>query len=123
MKRIFLLATLLIITTIAQAQKAKLSGKVTNSKNEALIGVTIFLKSDKGVTTKSDVEGRFVFNIDIKKEYVLAFSYVGYKEKTVPGIIANTSGEELTYDYGKEYFNEFIKPIGCKCVKCISKNK
>ena len=35
-------------------------------------------------------------------------------------------GEEITYDYGKEYFNEFIKPIGCKCEKCIkkvSKNK
>ena len=30
-------------------------------------------------------------------------------------------GEEITYDYGKEYFNEFIKPIGCKCIKCISK--
>lgn len=30
-------------------------------------------------------------------------------------------GEELTYDYGKEYFNEYIKPFGCKCVKCKSK--
>jgi len=30
-------------------------------------------------------------------------------------------GEEITYDYGKEYFNEFIKPIGCKCEKCINK--
>lgn len=30
-------------------------------------------------------------------------------------------GEEITYDYGKEYFNEFIKPIGCKCTKCINK--
>jgi SET domain-containing protein len=30
-------------------------------------------------------------------------------------------GDELTYDYGKEYFNEFIKPIGCKCVKCLNK--
>jgi SET domain-containing protein len=27
-------------------------------------------------------------------------------------------GEELCYDYGKEYFNEFIKPIGCKCKHC-----
>ncbi len=26
-------------------------------------------------------------------------------------------GEELTYDYGKEYFNHFIKPHGCKCQK------
>lgn len=24
-------------------------------------------------------------------------------------------GEELTMDYGQEYFDEFIKPIGCKC--------
>lgn len=98
MKRIFLLAILIILTTIAQAQKAKLSGKVTNAKNEVLIGVTIFLKSDKGVATKSDVEGRFVFNIDVKKEYALTFSYVGYKEKTVSNLIANTIGEELTYD-------------------------
>ncbi len=27
-------------------------------------------------------------------------------------------GEELTYDYGDEYFEDFIKPIGCKCEKC-----
>ncbi len=32
------------------------------------------------------------------------------------------AGEELTYDYGKEYFDEFIKPSGCKCQKC-DKNK
>lgn len=24
-------------------------------------------------------------------------------------------GEELTIDYGDEYFDEFIKPTGCKC--------
>jgi len=30
-------------------------------------------------------------------------------------------GEELSYDYGKEYFNEHIKPIGCRCVKCSGK--
>lgn len=27
-------------------------------------------------------------------------------------------GEELTIDYGEEYFDEFIKPVGCKCVVC-----
>lgn len=27
-------------------------------------------------------------------------------------------GDEITYDYGKEYWNEYIKPIGCKCEKC-----
>ena len=27
-------------------------------------------------------------------------------------------GEEITYDYGKEYFDDHIKPVGCKCDKC-----
>jgi uncharacterized protein len=27
-------------------------------------------------------------------------------------------GEEITYDYGKEYFEGIIEPIGCKCDKC-----
>lgn len=32
------------------------------------------------------------------------------------------AGEEITYHYGKEYFEHFIKPKGCKCVKCNSAN-
>lgn len=28
-------------------------------------------------------------------------------------------GEELTYDYGEEYFDEHIKPKGCLCTKCL----
>ena len=27
------------------------------------------------------------------------------------------TGEEFTYDYGEEYFDEHIKPYGCRCVK------
>lgn len=27
-------------------------------------------------------------------------------------------GEEITLDYGQEYFDEFIKPAGCKCDHC-----
>jgi len=27
-------------------------------------------------------------------------------------------GEELGYDYGKEYVDEHIKPLGCRCAKC-----
>ena len=30
-----------------------------------------------------------------------------------------TSGEELTIDYGEEYFKEFIEPAGCKCEGCL----
>jgi SET domain-containing protein len=27
-------------------------------------------------------------------------------------------GEEITYDYGEEYFELFIEPKGCRCAKC-----
>jgi hypothetical protein len=27
------------------------------------------------------------------------------------------AGEELSYDYGEEYFDVHIKPYGCRCVK------
>lgn len=27
-------------------------------------------------------------------------------------------GEELVYDYGTEYFKEYLKPNGCRCRKC-----
>ena len=29
-------------------------------------------------------------------------------------------GEELSYDYGDEYFDEFLRPVGCRCgsLKC-----
>jgi uncharacterized protein len=31
------------------------------------------------------------------------------------------TGEEITYDYGKDYFVAFIKKSGCRCVKCREK--
>ena len=30
-------------------------------------------------------------------------------------------GDEITYNYGRAYFNAFIKPIGCKCEACRKK--
>ena len=32
-------------------------------------------------------------------------------------------GEELNYDYGEEYFDEFIKPNGCRCSSCVAKRE
>jgi hypothetical protein len=32
-------------------------------------------------------------------------------------------GEEILYDYGKDYFNLILKPIGCKCDKCEEKRR
>lgn len=32
-------------------------------------------------------------------------------------------GEELSYDYGEEYFDEHIRPKGCRCMKCTVSTK
>jgi len=46
-------------------------------------------------------------DIDIKKYRV----YIVSKKDIQPG-------EEITYDYGNEYFDAYIKPFGCKCSLC-----
>jgi len=28
------------------------------------------------------------------------------------------AGEEITLNYGKEYFDQYIEPVGCKCQSC-----
>jgi uncharacterized protein len=32
-------------------------------------------------------------------------------------------GDEINYDYGTDYFKEYLKPIGCKCDACEKKRR
>uniref|UniRef100_Q07RA7 Nuclear protein SET n=1 Tax=Rhodopseudomonas palustris (strain BisA53) TaxID=316055 RepID=Q07RA7_RHOP5 len=46
------------------------------------------------------------------------------KKKIVIRAIKNIEpGEEINYDYGTDYFKEYLKPIGCKCDSCEKKRK
>ena len=46
------------------------------------------------------------------------------KRKVVIRAIKNISpGEEINYDYGTDYFQAYLKPIGCKCDACEKKRK
>ena len=98
MKRILLFIICFVAAISVQAQKAKLTGKVTNAKNDVLVGVTLTLKSDKSQVSKTDIEGRFSFNIDINKAYALDLSYVGYKAKSIDVTGATTANEEIVLD-------------------------
>ena len=98
MKRILLFIICFVAAISVQAQKAKLTGKVTNVKNDVLVGVTLTLKSDKSQVSKTDIEGRFSFNIDINKAYTLDLSYVGYKAKSIDVTGAITANEEIVLD-------------------------
>jgi SET domain-containing protein len=48
--------------------------------------------------------------IDIKNRRVYIFAKRSIKQ-----------GEELTYDYGFEFFEAHILPYGCKCEECLSR--
>lgn len=79
--------------------------------------------------------GRYLFNINKKwtidgKEHRNTARYINHScrpncESRIVGgkvkiyAIKNIAAdEELAYDYGTEYFEEFLKPYGCRCNKC-----
>ncbi|ABD08453.1 Nuclear protein SET [Rhodopseudomonas palustris HaA2] len=46
------------------------------------------------------------------------------KRKIIIRAIKNIEpGDEINYDYGTDYFKEYLKPIGCKCESCEKKRK
>jgi outer membrane receptor protein involved in Fe transport len=85
--RPFFLVIFLGLFICSYAQNAKLSGKVTNSKNEALSGVSIKLTGESGGTA-TDIEGRYTLNLATGKKYELEFSIVGYESKIVSDVEA-----------------------------------
>ncbi len=79
-ERLLLLAALILFSPQAFAQIMKISGTVTDSQGEPLIGASVFVVgTNKGAST--DVDGRY--SIEAKKDGKLRFSYVGYHTKTV----------------------------------------
>jgi TonB-dependent receptor len=96
--RLRLIFTLFIITTVsivtAQAQSFKLTGKITNGKNEPLAGVSVKIVGAAGGTS-SNVEGRFTLNLTAGKKYELEFSAIGYETKTITEVevTANQANE------------------------------
>ena len=47
-----------------------------------------------------------------------AVHYTEDDEIIIEAIRSIKAGEELTYDYGQDHFEEYIEPYGCKCQKC-----
>jgi uncharacterized protein len=52
-----------------------------------------------------------------------AESKVNQRARTVSihAIVDIEKDKEITYDYGVEYFDAYLKPMGCKCAACEKK--
>jgi TonB-dependent receptor len=95
-KQLLSILFLLVFSATISAQKSKIVGKVTNSKNEALASVTVKLSGAASAMTRTDVEGRFSFVVDAQKKYTLTLSYVGYEEKIINEVVVDKAGDEET---------------------------
>lgn len=63
----------------AQSTSIKVTGKVTDSKGETLIGVTV--KASDGAATGTDLNGNYV--IQVNAQGTLTFTYLGYNPLTI----------------------------------------
>ncbi|MDB5015115.1 MAG: SusC/RagA family TonB-linked outer membrane protein, partial [Daejeonella sp.] len=61
--------------------KITVTGTVTDSLGGKLIGVNVISETQKNVGTSTDVNGKFI--LDVEPGTVLRISYVGYKERRI----------------------------------------
>ena len=82
MRKNLFIILMLLGSICLHAQQLNVTGKVTDSQNEAIIGASVVLKgTSKGVIT--DIDGNFVLN-DVPADGVLQVSYIGYKNAEMP---------------------------------------
>lgn len=72
---------LLCLSTAGTFAQVKVTGKVTSSNKEPLIGVNITIKGTK-IATISDIDGNFTLTAP-SSQSVLSISYLGFKTQTV----------------------------------------
>ncbi len=102
MRKAILLFTLLLGFTALHAQRATITGKVTDAQTkEPVIGANVYLE---GTTTGAvtDVNGMYDFSVNAG-DYVLIISYVGYGNKSQR--ISLAPGQTVTFDVMLEVSN------------------
>lgn len=76
-----LLATALLMSTSAFAQKNTFKGVVLDDLGEPVIGATIQVKGVKGAGAITDLDGNFVIDADANQ--TLLITYIGYKDAEI----------------------------------------
>ena len=91
-----------------------LNGKIINTKNEAVSGVTIKLEGSTSGTS-SDVEGRFSISIPSAKQLPLVFSSIGYVTKVLKDYTISEDELTIVLDDAKKKLDDVtVKSSGTK---------
>ena len=82
---------------VANQDKKKITGKVTDQNGESVIGASVV---EKGTTngTMTDIDG--FFTLEVENAAVLQISYIGYRTKDVPVVDKNNIQVQLLEGVG-----------------------
>ncbi|MHA8051465.1 SusC/RagA family TonB-linked outer membrane protein [Aquirufa sp. ROCK-SH2] len=102
--KLYLLAFLLSVSWVSFGQNQVVSGKVTDEKGEALIGVTVMVKeTTKG--TNTNIDGKYSIPVS-GSAAKLVYSFVGYQKKEVA--VGNQSVINVSLVPDAQNLNEVI---------------
>ena len=81
-KYLFMLVVMLSVAVGAVAQDImEVTGTITDTKGEPLIGATVTVKDQAGLGSIANIDG--IYKIKVKQYQTLVFSYMGFKTKEV----------------------------------------
>lgn len=100
---LFFMAFLLGFSTNTYAQQRTITGRIIDTQNEPLIGVSIQVKgTSRGTIT--DINGNF--SVQVEPGNTLTFSYIGYKSQEVQ--ISNQQSVTITLQEDSEVLDEVV---------------
>ena len=95
----------LLITTAASAQTKTITGLFRDDENQALVAASVSVKgTHEGVLT--DEHGRFSISVDVSKNDIMVFSFMGMKNTEVS--ITDKSELNVTLYSDPTFFTELV---------------
>ncbi len=117
MKKLFAILVVIILSYSISYGQITVRGKVTDSKGETLIGVSVALKSNRTIGAITDFDGNYTIKIPDTASKVLVISYIGYvtSEESFQGV----NGEVVVKNFVMVSSTQDLKSvdINAKAVK------
>ncbi len=98
MKRLLITFSMSLMVVVLSFAQRTLTGKITSTTNEPLIGANITTKDNAAVGTITDIDGNYSLQVGSQTS-VLIVSYTGYNTKEVN--VSNGTKFDITLEVGK----------------------
>ena len=104
----FLLFILFISNNILIAQTKSIKGTISDSNAEELVGINIYVTSDKSIGTVSDISGNFELTTILNYPFKIELSGIGYENITISIRSDKDLIQDITLDEAVLYGEEVV---------------